>query len=166
MTWQINGLPLHPLLVHFVVVLLPLAALMLILGSVWPAARRKFGVLTPIVALAGLIVVPLATQAGEALERQIEESAAVERHTELGDHLLPWAIGLFLIALAQWLWFRWSARRDDEADGGRRRPIVNAVLAVAAIAIALGSVIDVVQIGEAGAQAVWSNSDAPSDQAR
>jgi hypothetical protein len=40
------------------------------------------------------------------------------------------------------------------------------VLAVAAIAIALGSVIDVVQIGEAGAQAVWSNPDAPSDQAR
>ena len=87
--WQINGLPLHPLLVHAVVVLLPLAALMLILGSVWPAARRTFGILTPIIALASLIAVPLTTQAGEALERKTEPSAILEKHTELGDHLLP-----------------------------------------------------------------------------
>ncbi|MCJ1698036.1 hypothetical protein MT349_19810 [Rathayibacter caricis] len=155
--WQINGLPLHPLLVHAVVVLLPLAALMLILGSVWPAARRKFGILTPIIALAALIAVPLTTQAGEALERQTEPSAILEQHTELGDHLLPWAAGLFLVALAQWLWFHRTRRTDDHAT--TRRPIiVGIVLAVAAIAISVGATIDVVRIGDSGAQAVWSDS--------
>lgn len=172
MTWQLNGLPLHPLLVHFVVVLLPLAALMLVLGSVWPAAGRKFGVLTPIVALIALVGVPLATQAGEALERQTEESAALERHAELGDHLLPWAIALFVIAAAQWLWLRRTASRNDAGaprndagDGTRRRPIVGVVLAVAAIAVSAGSVANVVQIGDTGAQAVWSTSDAGSGTA-
>jgi uncharacterized membrane protein len=154
--WQINGLPLHPLLVHAVVVLLPLAALMLILGSVWPAARRKFGILTPIIALAALIAVPLTTQAGEALERRTEPSAILEQHTELGDHLLPWAAGLFLVALVQWLWFRRTRRTEDRPAA--RRPLVGIVLAVAAIAVSVGATIDVVRIGDSGAQAVWSDS--------
>lgn len=160
--WQINGLPLHPLLVHAVVVLLPLAALMLILGSLWPAARRKFGILTPIIALAALIAVPLTTQAGEALERQTEPSAILEQHTELGDHLLPWAAGLFLIALAQWLWFRRPRRTDDRP--ATRRPVVGIVLAVAAIAISVGATIDVVRIGDSGAQAVWMDSTSSTDK--
>lgn len=159
MSWQLNGLPLHPLLVHVVVVLLPLAALMLVLGSVWPAARRRFGVLTPIVALIALVGVPLATQAGEALERQSEESAALERHAELGDHLLPWAVALFVIAVAQWLWLRRSAARSGGEGSPRRRPVVGIVLAVAAIAVSAGSVVNVVQIGDTGAQAVWSTPD-------
>ncbi|QHC58661.1 DUF2231 domain-containing protein [Rathayibacter sp. VKM Ac-2760] len=154
--WQINGLPLHPLLVHAVVVLLPLAALMLILGSLWPAARRRFGILTPIIALAALIAVPLTTQAGEALERRTEPSAILEQHTELGDHLLPWAAGLFLVALVQWLWFRRTRRTEDRP--ATRRPLVGIVLAVAAIAISVGATIDVVRIGDSGAQAVWSDS--------
>lgn len=167
--WQINGLPLHPLLVHAVVVLLPLAALMLIIGSVWPAARRKFGILTPIIALAALIAVPLTTQAGEALEKQTEPSAILEKHTELGDHLLPWAAGLFLVALVQWFWFR-RARRDSAEAGRRdsaattRRPVVGIVLAVAAIAISVGATIDVVRIGDSGAQAIWSDSTSSTDQ--
>lgn len=101
--WQIAGLPAHPLLVHAVVVLVPLAALMVVVGSVWPAARRRLGILTPIVALVALIFVPLAKEAGEALERQVPESAVLERHTELGDQLLPWAIGLFVVAAGQWV---------------------------------------------------------------
>lgn len=148
--WQINGLPLHPLLVHVVVVLLPLAALMLILGSVWPAARRKFGILTPIIALAALIAVPLTTQAGEALERQTEPSALLEQHTELDDHLLPWAGALFLIALAQWLWLR-RPPRPDSSGGICRRPLVAAVLAIAAIGVFVGATVDVVRVGDSGA---------------
>ncbi|MFZ2177676.1 MAG: hypothetical protein WAW17_27340 [Rhodococcus sp. (in: high G+C Gram-positive bacteria)] len=38
---QSNGLPAHVLLVHFVVVLAPLTAILLILCALWPAARRR-----------------------------------------------------------------------------------------------------------------------------
>lgn len=44
----VDRLLLVSLLVHAVVVLIPLAALIVIVGSVWPAARRKLGVLTPL----------------------------------------------------------------------------------------------------------------------
>ncbi|PTT16233.1 hypothetical protein DBR36_13345 [Microbacterium sp. HMWF026] len=167
--WQIAGLPAHPLLVHAVVVLVPLAALMVVLGSVWPAARRRLGILTPIVALVALIFVPLAKEAGEALERQVPESAVLERHTELGDQLLPWAIGLFVVAAGQWVWFRVRDRRaprsaERPTTPGRSR-VLTLIIAVVAIAVSVGTTVSVVQVGDSGARAVWSSDTGvtPSD---
>ena len=37
----INGLPAHPLLVHFIVVLALLTAALAVLCAVWPAARQR-----------------------------------------------------------------------------------------------------------------------------
>jgi len=67
-SFQIAGLPLHPLLVHLVVVLLPLAALATLLHAIWPAARRRLGVVTPLSAGAVLVLVPAAESRG-ALRR-------------------------------------------------------------------------------------------------
>lgn len=111
---KIGGLPAHVLLVHAVVVLLPLAALMLVVGVFWPAARRRFGVLTPLLALVGLILVPVTTHAGEWLEARLPRSHAIEHHADLGDQLLPWAAGLFVMAAAVWL----ADRRRGLSWGG------------------------------------------------
>ena len=43
---EILGLPLHPLVVHAVVILVPLAALGGIVISAWTAARKRYGWLT------------------------------------------------------------------------------------------------------------------------
>ena len=51
MEYEVNGLPLHVLLVHFIVVGVPLAALLTVLSALWPAARRRLGIITPLVAL-------------------------------------------------------------------------------------------------------------------
>lgn len=163
--WQIAGLPAHPLLVHAVVVLIPLAALMVVVGSVWPAARRRLGILTPIVALVALVFVPLAKEAGEALERQVPESAVLERHTELGDQLLPWAIGLFVVAAGQWLWFRLRERRGERRSAPGRSRVLTLVIAVVAIVVSVGTTVSVVQVGDSGARAVWSSDTggAPSE---
>src|SRR4051812_12836309 len=96
---KINGLPAHVLLIHAVVILLPLAAAMVVVGAVWPAARRKLGFLTPALALVVLVLVPITTNAGEWLEKRLPESDAIEKHQRLGDQLLPWAIGIFVLAL-------------------------------------------------------------------
>ena len=63
MPGEFQGLPLHVLLVHGVIVLIPLAALLTVLSAVWPAARRRLGIITPLVALAALIAVPVADSA-------------------------------------------------------------------------------------------------------
>lgn len=152
--WQLAGLPLHPLLVHAVVVLLPLAALMVVVGSVWPAARRRLGILTPIVAIVGGGFALLAKQAGEALERQVPETALVEAHTEMGNGPVVWAFFLIVVAVGQWAWFWWRARRADRPIGGAR--VITAVIAVVAIVVAVGTTIDLVLVGDSGARAVWS----------
>ncbi|PPF78627.1 hypothetical protein C5B96_14620, partial [Subtercola sp. Z020] len=106
---EVNGLPLHILLVHVVVIVLPAAALLTVIGALWPAFRRKLGVVTPIVALVGLVSVPLATNAGEWLVQRVASTPLVQAHVALGDTLLPWAIGQFVVATAIWAWYRWCA---------------------------------------------------------
>ncbi|MFE3638993.1 DUF2231 domain-containing protein [Streptomyces sp. NPDC059168] len=158
----VNGLPAHVLLVHVVVVLIPLTALALVAGAVWPRAARRLGVLLPSLALVALAAVPLTTEAGEWLERHVDDDPLVRRHTELGDGLLPWALGLFVLAAVVW----WSARgpRGEGRDGGAARPArlaslpLRIVVAVLSLAVAAGAVVDVYRIGDSGAKAAWHDA--------
>lgn len=69
----IGGIPAHPLLVHFVVVLVPIAAILTLCSALWPAAHRRLGIVTPLTALVSLALVPLTTHAGEWLEHRERE---------------------------------------------------------------------------------------------
>ena len=160
-SYTIAGLPLHVLLVHAVVVLTPLAAFALLLHSFWPAAARRLGIVTPLAALVVLVLVPITTNAGGALRDAVPPTEAIERHAELGDTLLPWAIGLFVVATAVWWWARpgapygreWAAKRMPR--GGV--VAIDIVLKVVAVVVAMGVIIDVILIGDAGARAVWGD---------
>ena len=94
-----NGLPVHALLVHFIVVLAPLTALLAILCALWPAARERMVWL--VLALAGAVtaLTPLTTNSGEWLEHHIEESDLVEKHAEMGDTMLYFALALLVAAI-------------------------------------------------------------------
>ncbi|WP_091120100.1 DUF2231 domain-containing protein [Nocardioides terrae] len=143
----INGLPAHPLLVHAVVVLLPLGALAVVLHVVWPAARERLGIVTPLLCLAALAFVPLAVSAGENLADSLGGSnPLIERHEDLAKQVLPWAIALAVVAIAQWVL-------------GRRAPLSLAVripAGVVSIAVAVVATVVLVRAGDAGSQAVWS----------
>jgi hypothetical protein len=161
---KINGLPAHVLLIHLVVVLVPGAALMLAASAVWPAARAKLGFLTPAVALVALVLVPITTHAGSWLQRHLAnnlgQTARIRHHAELGDELLPWAIGIFVMAAAVWLLGRryglgWRA--SAPAGPARALPVwVTGVVAALSIVVAIGSVVQLYRIGDSGAQAVWA----------
>lgn len=162
MDWQLNGLPLHPLIVHLVTVAFPTASLLVLVGAFWPALRRRLGVITPLIALVSLIAVPLATSSGESLEERVGGSALLETHTRLGDTLLPWAIAVFVVAVAQWAWQHWvltpEAQRPRPAVRGSARLIVGAVLIVLAVGTSIGGIVTTVRVGESGARAVWSDT--------
>jgi hypothetical protein len=152
--FEITGLPLHPLLVHAVVILVPLTALALVLGSVWPAARRRLGIVTPLAALLMVLLVPLTVAAGLALKELVGSIPAVETHEGFGRMLLPWVIGMLVVAAAQWAWFRWGMPAMTEKRPPRAR-IITVVLGVLAVAAASGSVVMVALAGDSGARAVW-----------
>ncbi|KQS66536.1 DUF2231 domain-containing protein [Modestobacter sp. Leaf380] len=142
------GLPAHPLIVHATVVLVPLGALLVLLHALWPAARRRLGIVTPLVALVGLVLTPLSTASGEDLERMVGRSSLIEAHSELADGLLPWMVALFVMAVVVHLLGRRPA-------GARR--VVGLVAAVLAVIAVVGVTQQVVRIGHSGAEATWSD---------
>ena len=150
----INGLPAHVLIIHLVVVGVPLAALLTVASGVWPAARRRLGVITPIVALVALVSVPVATDAGEWLQHRVFATDLVRAHTRLGDELLPWVIGMFVVALLLW-GLPLVAGRVDRV-GTWLGPAAWIGMGVLAVGFAVVSVVQVVRIGDSGARAAWS----------
>ncbi|NHC46402.1 DUF2231 domain-containing protein [Motilibacter aurantiacus] len=147
---QLSGLPAHPLLVHLVVASVPLAALLVTLAAVWPAARRRLGVLPPLVALVALVAVPVTANAGEWLADALQGGLAqplpaVERHEDIANRLLPWVIGLFVVAVGAWALLRRAVV-----------PVaLRALVAVLAVVVSVGSTVAVYQAGHSGAEAVW-----------
>lgn len=157
----VNGVPAHVLLVHAVVVLVPLTALALVVCAVRPRVVRRFGVVLPVLALVSLLAVPLTTNSGEWLQERVTETSLVERHTEMGDELLPWVVGLFVLAVAVWFVHRRTAATDAPlTDPGRVSALaadgrLRAAAAVLSLAVAVGAVVQVYRIGDSGAKATW-----------
>lgn len=148
----INGLPAHVLLVHFIVVLAPLTALLALLCTVWPAARRRLVWLVLALAAVTTLLTPLTTEAGEWLEHHIDETAAIERHADLGDTMLFVSLGLLIAAL---LLAFMHVREARERALSRTVTIVASVLVVIA---AVATMVQVFRIGESGAQSAWSDA--------
>jgi len=158
------GLPLHPFIVHATEVIVPLAALLVILTAVWPRCRRWAGYLPLGVSLVALVLVPISTQSGERLEARVGENDLIKTHATLADGLLPWMIGVVVVAGALLWWnirekrARLAASEEGESPvvsrpGPRWVPIV---LIVLALAVSGGTTVQAILIGHSGATAVWT----------
>ncbi|MEU7143944.1 DUF2231 domain-containing protein [Nocardia sp. NPDC046473] len=156
----VNDLPAHVLFVHCVVVLVPLAAVLLILAVCWPAARIRLGLITPLIAFVALVLVPLTTNSGEWLERHIPRDPLVRQHTQLGDQLLIWSAAVFLLSVAWWVMHSeratgWLRRRFHRPPTVTVHRAVAIFVAALAVVVAVGSVVQVYRIGDSGSRAVW-----------
>ena len=164
MPQTVFGLPLHPLIVHATVVIVPTAALMVLLAAVWPRLRRWAGPLPVGLSVAALVLDPLSTSSGESLEHKVSGNALIEKHAHLADGLLPWVIALVVTAGCVYLWHRRTQRGHGQSLRTRRwLPVVLSCLAVVA---ALGTVVQVVRIGHSGAEAAWSGVGAQAQSSR
>ncbi|MGH3758786.1 DUF2231 domain-containing protein [Actinophytocola sp.] len=174
----ITGLPLHPLIVHFVVVLLPIASLGAILTAVWPAVRRRFGWLTVAAAAVATALVPVATTSGENLETGLGGgNPLIDRHQELADIMIWWALGLTVSVAALMIVHTMSERQTrtpaapEIDDGGgsvatetmtatKRSTGLTVALVVAMLAtvgLSIGTGIHIYRVGDAGARTVWQD---------
>jgi len=149
----IFGLPTHPLVVHAVVVLVPLAALSGLVVAVWPAARARYAPAALGIATLALIAVPVATHTGEQLEDHVRASTLVDRHAHMADGLLPF-MALLWLALALLVGVRWYGRYRA-AGRTRLASYVGIGAAVITVAAGVGSAVQVVRIGHSGSEAAW-----------
>ncbi len=145
----INGLPIHPLVVHAVVVLLPLAVLGAISIAVRPAWRLRFGPLVIADAAIATVLCPVATSSGESLEARVGDPG---QHAALGETLVWFAGSLLLISAA--LWFIERRRAEARPLGPSWLP---AAASVVAVIIGLASVVQVYRVGDSGARAAWGD---------
>jgi len=137
----VAGLPVHPLVIHFAVVLVPLAAVGLIVAVLNKAFRTRFA-FAFVVLLA--VTVPLAFVAKESGEPLADRVGITENHENLGEVFPLW---VSVLAVAAVVWYL-IARRDG-LDAMRK--IVGAVV----IALAIGVTALTFLVGHSGAEATW-----------
>jgi hypothetical protein len=153
-----NGLPLHPLIVHVVVVFAPLAGLSGILYAVLPSwrwwLRWPFVVSAVIAAGAGV----LAAQSGYSLEhmRQLQQLASVRTHQHRGS-MLRWLMLAFLVptGLAAWLLGGSSPVTSGWGSRDGRTGVVAVGIQVLVVASSIFLLYWVFLTGDSGARAIW-----------
>lgn len=143
----IAGLPLHPLVVHAAVVLLPLAALGVIAIAVFPKLRRHFSTFVVLLSGAALLVMPIASKTGEDLTRYVDHTQAMKDHVAMGESGTVAAFAVLIAACLLW-WMERSPRRSRSAMG---KAIVALSVLVAIVATA-----QIVRIGHSGASSAWA----------
>ncbi|MGI9124291.1 MAG: DUF2231 domain-containing protein [Mycobacterium sp.] len=147
-----SGLPAHALLVHFIVVLAPLTAILAIVCAVWPAARERLVWL--VLALAAVVtgLAPLTTESGEWLEHHLEESELIEKHAEMGDTMIYFALALLVAAILLVIAHRRATR------GNGLSAALSAAITIFVVVASGATAFQVYRIGHSGATSVWSDA--------
>ena len=145
----ILGLPVHALVVHVVVVLVPLAALGVIAIAVVPAWRERFGLLVLAVATVALASVPVAVLSGQKLADRVNASGTTG--SQIDDHMRMAKLVIYPTA-AMWVLAALLVWFDRRNRGGVVTRTVLALSVVAAVAAAA----QVTITGHLGSTAVWS----------
>jgi hypothetical protein len=142
---SVAGLPLHPLVIHISIVLIPLVAIGALVMSYLPSFSRRYGKLILIIAIVAQATLFLAKVTGEAFEEILDKEMG--RHAELGE-IAPF-ITLPMVAL---IYLRWRLDRSGATVGSAW---VRRLTSIALIVAALASIAVIVLVGHSGAQSVW-----------
>lgn len=152
---EINGVPLHPLVIHAAVVFVPLSVLAVV-AFVIPKWRWLVRWPALVVTLAAAVSVQLASMTGDSLKEKVGNSALIDTHEMWAGRLqaATWVLAA-VMAVAFWLLPHVTGLRSGVDRPTRvaalEKPVV-AILPVLAIAV----LVLVVITGDAGAQSVWS----------
>ncbi len=157
MLLTILGLPLHALVVHFAVVLVPGAATALIVVGSRKEWRERYLWPVALLAVIGAIAAILTASSGESLQETVEQSArAAGTRADFGSHPGEGNVAedlAVLVAMAACGFFalqRWGQRFSVPAWGPAAAYAVSSVIALAAI-------IAMVVAGHSGATLVWKD---------
>ena len=154
---EIGGLPLHPLLVHASVVLIPLTVALTVAFAVLPGWRWLTRWPAAGMALLAVGLAWLSVLSGRALvEARPELEQLVVVHEQRGE-ILAWATIPFaaLVLLACWWLPGESALVSGRGAWTGRTGALDTVLVVLVPLAALAILILTVLTGDAGSRAVW-----------
>ena len=125
---SINGVPIHALIVHVAIVLIPLSAIGAILIAARPKALRFFGVKTVIAAAVGVVAGVISKTSGQNLCQRV---GWPQEHVDYGN-IFPIAAVAFLLLLVVF----WLIARGVPLN--RERPLWLKVVGATLILVAIG----------------------------
>lgn len=158
----IVGLPMHPLIVHFTIVLLPLASIALGIMVFVPRMAKRYAAVAMSAFVVGLGAAVLSLLSGDALAQRVGEP---------GDHSM-WAAALTavaavaLVVMVAWYWLNKVAERDhgksaaDQAENQIKTAVRNSHLHVLRISVAVLCAVVLVLtviVGHTGTRATWGD---------
>ncbi|MEU1888633.1 DUF2231 domain-containing protein [Micromonospora rifamycinica] len=156
---EFNGLPSHVLVVHAVVVFVPLLALLASAYGLVPRWRPRLDWAVAILAVATPVLAWVATETGEAFQTALKAKgyspellAKIQEHSELGDILLWWTLGLGVAALLL------LAVTSDRVRTPKLPTWATWVLTGVVVVLSVLSSISVYLTGDSGAASVWTNT--------
>lgn len=157
---RFGDLPLHVLVIHVAVVLLPTAALSAIVFALVPKWRWFLRWPVLLLALGSAAVAFVARQSGKAfLKAKPDLGQIIQTHQSRGDLLFWYSLGFAFITILAVLWLSGpsalASGRGEKA--AMKRPVeyaVSAGLVVMALLVAWQTV----RTGDAGAKAVWDGT--------
>jgi len=157
----VSGLPVHALVIHAVVVLLPLMAGVTIAFTIRPRWRPglPWAILGNLVAFGATFV---AKESGEKLQARLSAQAGqaiAADHGSLGASLPYFAIAVLVASVIAWL----LVGRTPSPTGDSHRAESTSVVAVGlAVVLVLGagaaSAFWTYRVGDSGAKAVWQDT--------
>jgi uncharacterized membrane protein len=141
----VAGLPLHPLVVHAAVILIPLVAITALIMSYLPSFSRRYGKLVFIVAIIAQISIVIAKLSGQAFEERLGKD--IERHADFGE-IAPF-VTLPMVFL---IYLRWRMDRSGATVGSAK---IRRLVSLALILASLAALVMTILVGHSGAESVW-----------
>ncbi len=138
--YSIFGLPVHPLVVHFAVVILPLSTIALIAIIYTPKIKVKYSFIAAAGIVLGSAAVLVAKQSGEALAEKIGTPVV---HADYGSLL---TIAAFIFMVLTIIWYQSAKGRKS-----RTATLLSHITALAGVAVLILTFLT----GHSGAEAVW-----------
>ena len=142
--YLITGLPVHVLITHAVVVLLPLAVLTLILVITIPKLRSHYRYPAVGLAIVSAISAIIAEQSGTALQARVGYPG---EHAEWGEMLPPVAVALAVLSVIWLIVSRMASSRGK---------VLAAIIGGVIIVVGIFAVVITVQAGHSGSEQTWS----------
>lgn len=141
---ELQGLPLHPLIVHVVVILVPVSAIAMMVAIAVPKWRPWLQWF----ALTGLIIGGLGTYVAKLSGDSLSAAVGLPTfHAEWGNNLVPLVLGLLALS-GLWIWLNrtTSWRRAERICAG-----LVSLFSLATVGMTY-------VVGHSGAEAVWKDT--------
>jgi Predicted membrane protein (DUF2231) len=158
----VNGMPTHILLLHFVVVLVPLTALLEITCGLWPVARRgQLLWFTLILASVTMVLTPITANAGLSLyDLTANPTPMLREHAARGSTMVYFSAALLMVAGGL------VVQRVTEHRSEKPRMIIRIPVAIMVLVVGISSVIQTYRVGDAGGRSVWDEEIARMEKPR